>query len=203
MGHAEAAFQLGNAYEHGLLTCPRDPALSVHFYTIAAMQGHPGAMMCMCAWYMVGADPVLERDDREAYEWAKRAAEAGMFVPFSGCLGCCFGLRLLIWGCGIGLAKAEYCVGFFTEMGIGCFRDPLEANVWYVRAADQGDPRAKVRIAEIRAAASGGRVGSSTTGRTQDTASTAVEVKKTRKKGGSPVGVKDEEEKKGKKWGLF
>ena len=41
-------------------------------------------------------------------------------------------------------------------MGIGCRRDPLEANVWYVKAADQGDERAKHRIAAIRAAASGG-----------------------------------------------
>ena len=40
-------------------------------------------------------------------------------------------------------------------MGIGTRRDPLEANVWYVRAADQGDERAKHRIAAIRAAASG------------------------------------------------
>ena len=40
-------------------------------------------------------------------------------------------------------------------MGIGCRRDPLEANVWYVKAADQGDERARQRIAAIRAAASG------------------------------------------------
>lgn len=39
-------------------------------------------------------------------------------------------------------------------MGIGCLRDPLEANVWYVKAADQGDERAKQRLATIRAAAS-------------------------------------------------
>jgi TPR repeat protein len=57
-----------------------------------------------------------------------------------------------------GLPKAEYAVGYFTEMGIGCRRDPLEANVWYVKAADQGDERAKHRIAAIRAAASGGPV---------------------------------------------
>lgn len=54
-----------------------------------------------------------------------------------------------------GLAKAEYALGYFTEMGIGCRRDPLEANVWYVKAADQGDERATHRIAAIRAAAEG------------------------------------------------
>ena len=40
-------------------------------------------------------------------------------------------------------------------MGIGCRRDPLEANVWYVKAADHGDKRAKDRLAVIRAAAAG------------------------------------------------
>ena len=77
LGHAEASYRLGDAYEHGLLHCPRDPGLSIHFYTGAAQQGHPLAMMALCAWYMVGAEPVLERDENEAYEWAKRAADLG------------------------------------------------------------------------------------------------------------------------------
>ncbi|TVY83545.1 Protein SKT5 [Lachnellula suecica] len=131
LGHAESCYILGDAYEHGKLSCPRDPALSVHFYTGAAQRGHPAAMMALCAWYMVGAEPVLEKDENEAYEWARQAAECG-------------------------LTKAEYAVGYFTEMGIGTRRDVLEANVWYVKAADAGDERAKHRLAAIRAAASGG-----------------------------------------------
>jgi TPR repeat protein len=77
LGHPEAAYRLGDAYEHGKISCPVDPALSVHFYTLAAEKGHPGAMMALCAWYMVGAEPVLEKDENEAYEWAKRAADCG------------------------------------------------------------------------------------------------------------------------------
>ncbi|KAL2831739.1 hypothetical protein BDW59DRAFT_139941 [Aspergillus cavernicola] len=130
LGHVEACYRLGDAYEHGKLDCPKDPALSIHFYTGAAQGGHPLAMMALCAWYLVGAEPVLEKDENEAYEWSKQAAE-------------------------LGLAKAQYAVGYFTEMGIGCRRDPLEANVWYVKAADQGDTRAIHRIATIRAAADG------------------------------------------------
>ncbi|KAL4902660.1 hypothetical protein BDW74DRAFT_62437 [Aspergillus multicolor] len=130
LGHVEACYRLGDAYEHGKLSCPKDPALSIHFYTGAAQGGHPLAMMALCAWYLVGAEPVLEKDENEAYEWAKQAAE-------------------------LGLPKAQYAVGYFTEMGIGCRRDPLEANVWYVKAADQGDTRAVHRIAAIRAAADG------------------------------------------------
>ncbi|KAI0125892.1 HCP-like protein [Xylariales sp. AK1849] len=131
LGHPEANYRMGDAYEHGKLSCPRDPALSVHFYTGAAERGHPAAMMGLCAWYMVGADPILEKDEEEAYEWARRSAE-------------------------LGFVKAEYAVGYFTEMGIGCRRDVLEANVWYVKAADSGDERAKQRLAAIRAAVSGG-----------------------------------------------
>jgi TPR repeat protein len=54
-----------------------------------------------------------------------------------------------------GLPKAEYACGYFTEMGIGCRRDPLEANVWYVKAAGHGDDRAQQRLRIIQAAASG------------------------------------------------
>ena len=79
LGHAEANYRLGDAYEHGKLHCPRDPALSVHFYTGAAQRGHPVAMMALCAWYMIGAEPVLDKDENEAYEWARKAAECGMF----------------------------------------------------------------------------------------------------------------------------
>lgn len=78
LGHAGASYRLGDAYEHGKLNCPRDPALSIHFYTGAAQAGHSLAMMALCAWYMVGAEPVLEKDENEAYEWAKQAAECGM-----------------------------------------------------------------------------------------------------------------------------
>jgi TPR repeat protein len=54
-----------------------------------------------------------------------------------------------------GLTKAQYAVGYFTEMGIGCRRDILAANYWYVQAAEQGDTRATQRIAAIRAASDG------------------------------------------------
>ncbi len=80
LGHAEASLMLGRAYEHGLLCCPRDAALSVHFYNGAASGGIPEAMMALCAWYMLGAPPLLQKDESEAYEWAKRAAELGMLA---------------------------------------------------------------------------------------------------------------------------
>jgi TPR repeat protein len=79
LGHAEANYRMGDAYEHGKLNCPRDISLSIHFYSQGAEAGHPGAMMGLCAWYMVGAEPLLEKDEVEAYEWAKKAAELGKY----------------------------------------------------------------------------------------------------------------------------
>jgi TPR repeat protein len=37
-------------------------------------------------------------------------------------------------------------------MGVGTNRDELGAHVWYVRAADHGDERAKARLTAIEAA---------------------------------------------------
>jgi len=185
LGHADANYRLGDAYEHGTLGCPRDPALSVHFYTGAAQTGHPLAMMALCAWYMVGAEPVLDKDENEAYEWALKAAECGTFSSSPHTVAKT-NPRLA------GLAKAEYAVGYFTEMGIGCRRDPLEANVWYVKAADQGDERATQRIAAIRAAASGGTARSSET-------EAAGKIKKSQS---GQLGGNDEKSKS-KRWLLF
>ena len=65
-------------------------------------------------------------------------------------------LSYLLLTCSLGHAKAEYAVGYFKEIGIGCRQDALEANVWYVRAAQQGEERAKQRLAIIQDAAAGG-----------------------------------------------
>ncbi|QDS67792.1 hypothetical protein FKW77_006687 [Venturia effusa] len=137
LGHPEANLVMGKAYEYGLLSCPKDAALSIHFYNGAAQADVPEAMMALCAWYLFGAEPILGKDENEAIAWAKRAAD-------------------------MGFAKAEYAVGYFKEVGIGCRQDTLEANVWYVRAAQQGEERAKQRLKIIQEAASGGSSGPTT-----------------------------------------
>jgi TPR repeat protein len=149
LGHPEANLIMGKAYEYGILMCPKDAALSIHFYNGAAQAGLPEAMMALCAWYLFGAEPVLAKDENEACEWAKRAADLG--TSHSSHLA-----RSNVLTRTPGYAKAEYAVGYFKEIGIGCRQDTLEANVWYVRAAQQGEERAKQRLAIIRSAASGG-----------------------------------------------
>lgn len=121
LGYAPSAFRLGEAYEYGKLQCAQDPALSIHYYTIAAQQGHREACFALTAWYLVGSPGVLPQSDEQAYVWARRAAEKG-------------------------LSKAEYAVGYFTEVGIGTVKNPEEAMYWYRKAAEHGDKRAIQRL---------------------------------------------------------
>lgn len=134
MGYAPSAYKLGVNYEYGRMGCPQDAGLSIHMYNIAAQQNHKEACFALTAWYLVGAPSILPQSDTEAYLWAKKAAEQE-------------------------LAKAEYAVGYFTEMGIGTVKDLKEAKEWYKRAAEHGDKRANQRLASL-----GGRLVQSLTG---------------------------------------
>lgn len=125
LNYVPAAAKLGHAYEYGTLGCPQDAALSIHYYTIAAVGGDAGSMLAMCAWYMVGAEPMLPRNEEEAYEWASRAAMRG-------------------------LPKAQYATGYFLENGIGCDRDILQSTALYRKAAQAGDERAIERLKNNR-----------------------------------------------------
>jgi len=121
LGYAPSAYRLGECYEYGKMGCPQDPALSIHYYNIAAQQNHRDACFALTAWYLVGSPGVLPQSDTEAFLWAKKAAEQG-------------------------LAKAQYAVGYFYEVGIGTIQSPREAVRFYKLAGDQGDKRAIQRL---------------------------------------------------------
>lgn len=122
MGYAPAALKLGECYEYGKLNCQPDPALSIHYYTLAAEKGDRDACFALTAWYLVGSPDILPQSDEQAYTWAKRAAE-------------------------LGLPKAEYAIGYFSEMGIGCEKNNTVALEWYQKAAQHGDKRASDKLA--------------------------------------------------------
>ncbi|CCJ29309.1 unnamed protein product, partial [Pneumocystis jirovecii] len=69
--------RLAYAYEHGVLGCDVDPKKSITWYSRAAEKGNPDAELGLSGWYLTGAEGVLEQSDREAYLWAKKAAEKG------------------------------------------------------------------------------------------------------------------------------
>ncbi|KIJ53916.1 hypothetical protein M422DRAFT_42231 [Sphaerobolus stellatus SS14] len=94
LGNAPSAYKLRECYDYGRLGCPKDPALSIHYYNIAAQQNHPDACFALTAWYLVGSPGVLPQSDTESYLWAKKVADQG-------------------------LAKAMYALGYFSEVSIG------------------------------------------------------------------------------------
>lgn len=120
LGHIPSALILGKAYELGK-DIPQDANLSIHYYTQAALAGNAEAMFAMCAWYLVGAEPYLKKDENEAFAWALRAANCK-------------------------LAKAQFAVGHFLEKGIGCEVDLAQSQKWLQKAARNGDLRAREKI---------------------------------------------------------
>lgn len=121
LGYAPSGYKLGECYEYGRLGCPQDPALSIHYYNIAAQQNHRDACFALTAWYLVGSPGVLPQSDTEAFLWAQKAAD-------------------------LGLVKAMYAVGYFLEVGIGTTPNYQEAITYYKKAAEQGDKRAIQRL---------------------------------------------------------
>ncbi|KAF9122861.1 hypothetical protein BGW39_009454 [Mortierella sp. 14UC] len=125
LGYAPSQFKLGHCYEYGALTCPVDPRRSIAWYTRAAEQGDAESELGLSGWYLTGAEGVLKQSDTEAYLWARKAADKG-------------------------LARAEYAVGYYSEVGIGVKQDLEEARRWYLRSAAQGNNRAKKRLVDMK-----------------------------------------------------
>lgn len=121
LGYPPSQFKLGCCYEYGSLTCPVDPRRSIAWYTRAAERGDAESELALSGWYLTGSEGVLKQSDSEAYLWARRAANKG-------------------------LPKAEYAVGYYSEVGIGVKQDIEEAKRWYMRAAAQGNKRAMQRL---------------------------------------------------------
>ncbi|KAH7176522.1 hypothetical protein EDB81DRAFT_41253 [Dactylonectria macrodidyma] len=110
LGYKFSQYRLGCSYEYGLLGCPIDPRQSIMWYSRAATQEEHQAELALSGWYLTGSEDVLGQSDTEAYLWARKAAVAG-------------------------LAKAEYAMGYFTEVGIGVPANLEDAKRWYWRAA--------------------------------------------------------------------
>lgn len=110
LGYKFSQFRLGCAYEYGLLGCTIDPRQSIAWYSKAAVQEEHQSELALSGWYLTGAEGVLQQSDTEAYLWARKAAQAG-------------------------LAKAEYAMGYFTEVGIGAPSNLEDAKRWYWRSA--------------------------------------------------------------------
>jgi TPR repeat protein len=124
LGHVKSAAILGKAYELGDEVVQQNPDLSIHYYSQAALGGDAESMLALCAWYLVGNPPNLEKNHEEAFQWALSAAN-------------------------LKYPKALYTMGHFYEKGIGCAVNLETAKTWYIMAMDKGDERAKTKLQKL------------------------------------------------------
>ena len=110
LGYKFSQHRLGTIYEYGSMGGPIDPRRSIAWYSKAALQEEHHSELALSGWYLTGAEGVLQQSDTEAYLWARKAAMAG-------------------------LAKAEYAMGYLTEVGIGAPINVEDAKRWYLKAA--------------------------------------------------------------------
>ncbi|PGH16106.1 hypothetical protein AJ80_05321 [Polytolypa hystricis UAMH7299] len=123
-GFAKAQVKMGAAYELCQLGCDFEPTLSLHYNALAARQGEPDAEMAISKWFLCGHEGLFEKNDEQAFNYARRAAQSG-------------------------LATAEFALGYFYEIGIHVPVDIKEARVWYAKAAANGNKDANSRIDSI------------------------------------------------------
>lgn len=110
LGYAKSQCRLGKAFEAGTLGVRVDDRASIHWFSKAAATGDPEAELALSGWYLTGSRGVLETNDQEAYLWARKSAMKEF-------------------------AKAEYAMGYYSEVGIGCPVNLEDAKRWYGRAA--------------------------------------------------------------------
>lgn len=114
LGYKVSQNRLGKAFEYGHLGQAINNRSSIHWYSKAAAQGDVEAELALSGWYLTGSEGILQQSDTEAYLWARKAAMREF-------------------------AKAEFAMGYFSEVGIGCPKSLEDAKRWYGRAAGEFD----------------------------------------------------------------
>ncbi|KAG0052526.1 hypothetical protein BGZ83_002456 [Gryganskiella cystojenkinii] len=159
LGYGPANYKLGYCYEYGVLGCPVDPFLSVQHYERATWSpfnehsrrysmgagegdnspsaldgvsnansfndssygGRGEAEMALSGWYLSGAEGYFPANDVLAFHYGCKAAAKG-------------------------LAKAQYAVGYYHEVGLSIAPDMEKALEYYRLSAAQGNKEALSRL---------------------------------------------------------
>ena len=124
LGFAKAQIKMGSAYELAELTCPFDPALSLHYNVLAARQGAPEAELAISKWMLCGHEGLFDKNEEVAFAYAQRAALAGF-------------------------PTAQFAMGYYYEVGIYVPVNFDQATEWYRKASQSGNPDATGRIDAI------------------------------------------------------
>ena len=124
LSFAKALLKMGQAYELGQLGCDFNPAYSLHYYALAALQGQPEASLGVSRWFLFGYEDVFPKNEQLAFKYAQDAAEAG-------------------------LPTGEFAMGYYYEIGIHVPKDTQEARRWYELAAEHGNKDARDRLESL------------------------------------------------------
>ena len=122
-----AQYKLGHSYEFTQPPFPFDPLLSVQYYSLASQQGEIEADMALSKWFLCGAEGAFEKDESLAVTFAEKAARKG-------------------------LPSAEFAMGYYAEVGVGCPKDVEVARKWYIKAAEHGNADAAERLQALNQA---------------------------------------------------
>ncbi|KAH6652052.1 hypothetical protein BKA67DRAFT_660821 [Truncatella angustata] len=121
LGFAKAQLKMGQAYELCQLGCDFNPALSLHYYGLAARQGQPEASLGVSRWFLFGYETSFAKNEQLAYKYAQLAASSK-------------------------LPTGEFAMGYYHEIGIYVEKDVREARKWYELAAEHGNKDALGRL---------------------------------------------------------
>ncbi|KAJ3161883.1 hypothetical protein HDU88_007222 [Geranomyces variabilis] len=124
LDYAPSQYKLACCYEFERLGCERDLGEALHWYSLAAENDNADAQFALAGWYLQGLEPFLPADPQKAYAWTYRAAMKDH-------------------------SKAQYAIGYFCELGIGCQQNAEKADRWYKLAAALGEERAIAKVGPI------------------------------------------------------
>lgn len=124
LGFAKAQLKMGQAYELCQIGCDFNPALSLHYYGLAAKQGQPEACLGVSRWFLFGYEGTFNKNEGLAFKYAQLAAKAK-------------------------LPTGEFAMGYYHEIGISVEKNLREARKWYELAADHGNKDAIGRLESL------------------------------------------------------
>ncbi|OTA99959.1 hypothetical protein M426DRAFT_246555 [Hypoxylon sp. CI-4A] len=124
LGFAKAQLKMGQAYELCQLGCDFNPALSLHYYGLAARQGQPEACLGVSRWFLFGYEDTFAKNEGLAFKYAQLAAKTK-------------------------LPTGEFAIGYYYEIGISVEKDLREARRWYELAAEHGNKDAVERLENL------------------------------------------------------
>jgi len=119
-----AQYRCGWSYEYAQLECTFDPLLSVQYYSLASQAGEIEADLALSKWFLCGAEGCFEKNESLAFTFAEKAARKG-------------------------LPSAEFAIGYYFEVGVGCEKSVEVAQKWYNKASSHGNNDAKERLTAL------------------------------------------------------